>query len=72
MDKIATDLGEGAHLGALRELLAIKLRILAISKDELTEADVEPFKINLLDTNPSFERPLRYNPTLTSFIDSEV
>ena len=50
----------------------ISTDILAISKDALTEANVEPFLIDLLDTTPSFERPLRYNPTLTKFIDKEV
>ena len=72
MDQINTDLTHGVYLDKLRGILAPKLNILAISKDELTKANVEPFRIDLLDTTPSFERPLRYNPTLTKFIDKEV
>ena len=72
MDQISTDLTHGVYLDKLRGILAPKLNILAISKDELTEANVEPFRIDLLYTTPSFERPLRYNPNLTKFIDKEV
>ena len=72
MDQISTDLTHGVYLDKLWGILAPNLNIIAISKDELTKANVEPFRIDLLDTTPSFERPLRYNPTLTKFIDKEV
>ena len=45
--------------------MANNLEVLAISKEELTPANVEPFKIELTDTTPSYEKALRYNPTLT-------
>ena len=48
------------------------MKTLAISKDELTLTNVEPFKIELTDSTPSFEKPLRYNPTLTKFVTQEV
>ena len=41
---------------------------LAIDKKELTPAKVEPFKVELIDRNPSFEKPMRYNKVLTEFI----
>ena len=72
MDQIGTNLTHGVYLDKLRGILAPKLNILDISKDEMTKANVEPFQIDLLNTTPSFERPLRYNPTLTKFIDKEV
>ena len=65
METIKTDLEEGRLLDSLRAILANRLEVLAISKDELTPARVEPFKINLINPEPSFEKPLRYNPTLT-------
>ena len=72
MDAIKTDIKGGDTLEKLRVLLAERLNILAISKDELTQADVEPFRIDLQDTTPSFEKALRYNPTLTKFVVDEV
>ena len=33
---------------------------------------MEPFRIDLQDTTPSFEKALRYNPTLAKFIVDEV
>ena len=54
------------------ELMAKELGILAISKDELNQANVEPFKIELQDTTPCYERALRYNPTLSRFVNEEV
>ena len=33
---------------------------------------MEPFKIDLQDTTPSFEKALKYNPTLTKFVVDEV
>ena len=72
MDMIKSDLQEGPKLEKLRGLLSKELGILAISKEELTQANVEPFKIELIDPSPSFERALRYNPTLTHFITREV
>ena len=72
MDAIKTDLQEGTTLEKLRVLLASWLSILAISKDELTQANVEPFRIELQDPTPSFEKALRYNPTLTKFIVEEI
>ena len=42
---------------------------MAIDKKELTPANVEPFVIELLDTTPVFEKPMRYNKKLSSFID---
>lgn len=47
MDAIKLDLKGGATLEKLRVLLAKRLDILAISKDELTQANVEPFRIDL-------------------------
>ena len=44
----------------------------ALTKEELTEARVEPFKIELNDNRPYFEKPMRYNKTLTSCINKEV
>ena len=72
MDAIKTDIKGGDTLEKLRVLLAKRLNILAISKDELTQADVEPFRIDLQDTTPSFVKALRYNPTLTKFVVDEV
>ena len=72
MDMIKSDLQEGPKLEKLRGLLSKELGILAISKEELTQANVEPFKIELIDPSPSFERALRYNPTLTHCITGEV
>ena len=37
----------------------------ALTKGELMEANVEPFKIELIDDTPCFERPMRYNKILT-------
>ena len=61
MDAITSDLQEGEVMRRLRGLLAQNLEILAISKEELTPAAVEPFRIELTDTTLCFERPLRYN-----------
>ena len=72
MDAISTGLGDGRALEELRTTLSPLLDILALSKDELTKARVEPFRIDLINTQPSFEKPLRYNPTLTKFIDEEI
>ena len=44
----------------------------ALTKSELTRANVEPFTIELSDTTPCFERPMRYNRTLTNCINEEV
>ena len=44
----------------------------ALTKEELTEAQVEPFKIELNDHTPCFEKPMRYNKTLTNCINKEV
>ena len=60
MDKIKTGLGEGFRLEELRHKLASRLRLLAITKDELTPAKVEPFKIRLASTEPCYERAARY------------
>ena len=49
-----------------------RLDHLAISKEELTPANVEPFRIDLVDTKPYAEKPMRYSPTLTQFIDKEI
>ena len=35
-------------------------------------ARVEPFKIELINKEPSAEKPIRYNKELTKFIESEV
>lgn len=72
MDAIMSDLQEGSILSRLRGLLSKNLEILAISKEELTPAAVEPFHIELNDSTPCYERPLRYNPTLTKFVNDEV
>ena len=45
---------------------------LAISKDELTPANVEPFKMELNNFEPCFEKPIRYNKKLEEFIDKEI
>ena len=45
---------------------------MAISKDELTPARVEPFQIDLHDPTPYHEKPMRYNRTLTEFVNKEV
>ena len=44
-----------------------RLDYLVISKDELTPANVEPFQIALSDPTPYYEKPMRYNRTLTQF-----
>ena len=44
----------------------------ALTKEELTKARVEPFKIELNGNRPYFEKPMRYNKTLTSCINKEV
>lgn len=72
MDAIGSDLKDLMIMAKLRTQLAKNVEILAINKDELTPANVEPFKIELIDTTPSYERPLRYNPTLTAFVTREV
>ena len=46
--------------------------MLALSKEELTPANVEPFKIELVNTAPSFEIPIRYNQRLTESVNKEV
>ena len=70
MSKISTELEEGSFShGKLLSLLAKYLSVLAISKDELTEANVEPFWIDLVNQEPWVEKPLRYNRELTRFID---
>ena len=61
MANINTDLDEGACLERLRSMLASRLSTLALTKEELTEARVEPFRIDLTDPTPSFEKPMRYN-----------
>ena len=53
-------------------MMSSRLDHLAISKDELTPAKVEPFKIELTNTEPSYEKPLRYNKKLMEFIDKEI
>ena len=54
---------------AFREEIAKLLDVLAINKDELIKINVEPFRIELLDNRPSYERAMRYNRKLTEFID---
>ena len=49
MHAISADLPEGPRMESLRRMLADKLPILAITKEELGEARVEPFRINLMD-----------------------
>ena len=44
----------------------------ALTKGELTRANVEPFKVELSDVNPCFERPMRYNRVLTKTINDET
>lgn len=44
----------------------------ALTKGELTRANVEPFVIELMDTTPVYEKPMRYNRTLTGCINEEV
>ena len=46
-----------------------RLEYLAMSKDELTPANVEPFQIDLSDPTPYHEKPMRYNRTLTQFVN---
>ena len=48
------------------------MEVLAISKDELTPANVAPFHIVLTDLEPSSEKAMRYNRKLTEFINTEV
>ena len=72
MNTIESDLSEGGELEKLYSMLARHLAILAISKDELFEARVEPFHIELIDTKPNFEKPMRYNRQLSKFINQEV
>ena len=72
MQVIQTDLLDGKVKEDLYSMLAYKLDVLAISKEELTVADVEPFQIELLSEEPSFEKPMRYNRKLTDFINKEV
>ena len=47
MDMIKSNLQDGPIRWGLMELMAKELGILAISKDELNQANVEPFKIEL-------------------------
>ena len=49
--------------------ISFQIENMAIDKKELTPANVEPFVIELLDTTPVFEKPMRYNKKLSSFID---
>ena len=53
-------------------MMSVRLGHLAISKEELTPAQVEPFKIELSNFEPSYEKPIRYNRKLMEFIDKEV
>ena len=48
------------------------LDLFALDKEELTLADVEPFRIDLSNLEPHSEKFLRYNPILTKYIDKEV
>ena len=43
------------------------MEVVAIDKMELSIADVEPFKIELVNVEPSHEKAMRYNKTLTEF-----
>ena len=52
--------------------IAKQIEGLAISKEELTPANVEPFRMELNNYKPCFEKPMRYNRKLTNFIDEEV
>ena len=72
MDAIMTKIGGEHGQDGIRHMLADKLEVLAISKDELTPANGEPFRIELINREPSFEKPLRYNQKLTQFVDQEV
>ena len=47
MDMIKSNLQDGPIRWGLLDLMAKELSILAISKDELNQANVEPFKIEL-------------------------
>ena len=53
-------------------MMSKRLEILAISKDELTPAEVEPFRIELTNMEPSHEKPQRYSKVLMEFIDKEI
>ena len=53
-------------------MLARHIPILAISKDELSPADVKEFHVDLLNKEPSFEKPIRYSQRLTAVIDQEI
>ena len=44
----------------------------ALTKGELTKANVKPFKVKLLDVNLNFEQPIRYNRVLTKTINDET
>ena len=53
-------------------MFATQVENFALTKGELTRANVEPFRIELSDFASVFERPMRYNKTLTNCINEEV
>ena len=57
MSNINTGLGEGKIRNSFLEMMSLRLDHLAIKKEELTLAKVEPFKIELSNHEPSFEKP---------------
>lgn len=56
----------------MKQLLRRYHTLMAIEKGELTVANVEPFRIDLLDKTPVAQKPMRYNPEMRKFIDQEV
>ena len=72
MNNINFRLGEGKTRDRFLEMMSLRLDHLAIKKEELTLAKVEPFKIELSNHEPSFEKPQRYNKKLMEFIDKEI
>ena len=53
-------------------MLARHIPILATSKDELSPAVVKAFRVDLLNKEPSFEKPIQYSQRLTAVIDQEL
>ena len=66
IEAIRSDLIGENRLEELRWALTNKLDVLALSKEELTPTRVEPFKIEIVSHEPSYEKPLRYNQKLIS------
>ena len=59
-------------LGQVYSMFSRFLSLLALTKEELTPARVEPFRVDLVNEEPIFDKPIRYNRVLTEHIKGEV